>query len=229
MRVYINNSLFFFVILLQIYGSISLNAQTQSKISTDQLADLYNQSQNYLSKGNFEVAEFLKLKVYNESKDFDDINIFAAQCAFEIAQIRSTVYNDLDGYIKWLKNSDICNPIFAAGRLGDAYMTGTDGVEKNYYKAKYYYDRANDSRSNWIIATMYSENGELGQNDSQYLKYANRAVEKGSPQAQFYLGLEYYYGNLVNRDRAKGLYLIKKAAEQNFIKAIRFLESENIK
>lgn len=203
----------------------NVKAQNISETTKLELMNLYNQSQEYLSKGNYDKAIELKSQAYYKSKDLE---ILAGMCAYEIAQIYSLVKQDLNKYIYWLEKSEQCNFPGASGRLGDAYLTGQDGVPQNFQKAKYYYEKSDEGRCKWILATMYSEKGELGKNDAEWLKYTNQAVEKGDPDAQFWLGLYYLDGRIVRKDPNKGLELIKKAAQQNNIKAIRFLEENNI-
>lgn len=203
-------------------------AQTVSEESKLELVNFYNQSQEYLSEGNYDKAIDLKTQMYDKAKNFDGLKIMAGLSAYEIAQIYSIVRKDLNNYIFWLKKADACDFSTASGRLGDAYLTGQDGVEQDYQKAKYYYEKSDEGRCLWIIATMYSPNGDLGRNDAEWLKYASKAVDKGDPDAQYILGRCYLDGNIVNKDSNKGIALIKKAAQQNHIKAIRFLENQNI-
>lgn len=220
-------------IVVMFLGISKSKAQTISEESKQELVNLYNQSQQYLSEGNYDRAIDLKTQMYNKAKNLGELKIMAGLAAYEIAQIQSAVYNDLNHYIIWLKRSDECNFSTASGRLGDAYLTGQDGVQQDFQKAKYYYEKSDEGRCLWIIATMYSPTGEFGRNDSEWLKYTRRAVEKGDPDAQFLLGLCYYSGKyydskVVNKDYTKGVDLIKKAAQQNHIKAIKFLEEQNI-
>lgn len=205
--------------------------QNLSEENKSEIINLYNQSQDYLAKGNYEKAIELKSQLYNKAISLDAVSkkIFGGMSAFELAQIYSTVYNDMNKYIIWLEKSDQCGFSTASGRLGDAYLSGQDGVSPDYQKAKYYYDRCDEGRCKWIIATMYSENGELGRNDDKFLDYSLLAVDKDDPDAQFIIGLFYLEGRMVKKDTNKGLTLIKKVAQQNHIKAIRFLETENIK
>lgn len=215
-------------IVAMFLGISKSNAQTKSEESKLELVNLYNQSQQYLSEGNYDKAIELKTQMYHKAKNLGDLKIMAGHAAYEIAQIHLAVRNDLNNYIIWLKKSDECDFSTASGRLGDAYLTGQDGVQQDFQKAKYYYDKSDEGRCLWIIATMYSPNGEFGRNDSEWLKYTIKAVEKGDSDAQFILGLFYLDGRIVNKDYAKGVDLIKKAAKQNHIKAIKFLEEQNI-
>lgn len=222
-------------IVVMFLGISKSNAQTISEESKLELVNLYNQSQQYLSEGNYDKAIELKTQMYNKAKNLGDLKTMAGLAAYEIAQIHSVVRNDLNNYIFWLKRSDECDFPTASGLLGDAYLNldGQNVVQQDFHKAKYYYEKSDEGRCLWIIATMYSPSGEFGRNDSEWLKYTNRAVEKGDPDAQFMLGLCYYYGKyyggkIVNKDYYKGVELIKKAAQQNYIKAIKFLEEQNI-
>jgi len=215
------------------FGIPRSNAKTISEESRQELVNIYNQSQQFLSEGNYDKAIELKTQMYNKTKNLEDLKIMAGMSAYEIAQIYSVVRKDLPNYIIWLKRADECDFSHASGLLGDAYLTGNDGVQQDFHKAKYYYEKSDEGRCLWIIATMYSPTGEFGRNDSEWLKYTRRAVEKGDPDAQFLLGLcyysgKYYDGKVVNKDYTKGVDLIKKAAQQNHIKAIKFLEGQNI-
>ena len=206
-----------------------IKGQNDPNISKNEIINLYNQSQDLLSKGNFDEALKLKSEAYYKSKELPELNIIGGLCAFDIAQMESDIYKDLKSYINWLERADECEFPGAAGLLGDAYLTGQDGVPQDFQKAKFYYEKSDEGRCLWILATMYGPNGELGRNDSEWLKYTSKAVEKGDADAQFMLGLCYLDGKFVSKNNNKGVELIKMAAQQNHIKAIRFLESENIK
>ena len=221
------------IFVISFLGIQKSNAQTKSEESKLELVNLYNQSQEYLSQGNYDKAIDLKTQMYNKTKNLGDLKIMAGLAAYEIAHIHSAVHDDLNNYIIWLKKSDECDYSPATGRLGDAYLSGQDGVKQDFQKAKYYYEKSDEGRCLWIIATMYSPTGELGRNDTEWLKYASKAVDKGDPNAQFMMGLCYYFvkyydSKIVNKDYSKGVNLIKKAAQQNHIKALRFLEEQNI-
>lgn len=222
-----------YTIILMLFSLVFEPSICKAQAVTEQvkaeLVNLYNKSQEELSEGRFARAIELKTTLYNKAKESEGIKIMAGLAAFELAQFYSTVENNLNKYIDWLRKADQYDFPAASGRLGDAYLSGEDGVERDFQKAKYYYDKSNEGRCKWIIATMYSENGELGRNDSEFLRYANMAVEKNDPDAQFVLGLFYLDGNLVKKDYNTGLELIKKSAQQNNIKAIKFLEEFNIR
>lgn len=224
---YVISYLIFSLVVL-FFGIPKSSAQTISEGSKLELVNLYNQSQECLSDGNYDKAIELKTQMYNKAKGLGDLKIMGGMAAYEIAQIYSMARKDLNNYILWLKRADECDFTHASGLLGDAYLTGKDGVQQDFQKAKYYYEKSDEGRCLWIIATMYSPNGELGRNDSEWLRYASRAVEKNDADAQFILGLFYLDGKIVNKDYNKGVTLIKKAARQNHIKAIRFLEEQNI-
>lgn len=204
-------------------------AQTISKEAKLEVINLYNQSQECLSEANYDKTIELKTHLYDKAKNLGDLKVMAGLSAYEIAQIYAAVRRDLNNYIFWLKRADECNFAQASGMLGDAYLTGTYGVQQDFQKAKYYYEKSDQGRCLWIIATMYGPNGEFGRNDSEWIKYTNRAVEKEDPEAQYILGLSYIDGRIVNKDYNKGVSLIKKAAQKNHIKAIRFLEKQNIR
>lgn len=229
-----NISYIILLLLVLFFGIPKSSAQTISEESKMELVNLYNQSQQFLKDGNYDKAIEVKTQMYNKAKNLEALKkLMAGMPAYEIAQIYSVVRNDLTNYIIWLKRADECDFPFASGLLGDAYLTGNDGVQQDFQKAKYYYEKSDEGRCLWIIATMYSPTGEFGRNDSEWLKYTRRAVEKGDPDAQFILGLcyysgRYYGGKIVNKDYTKGVDLIKKAAQQNHIKAIKFLEEQNI-
>lgn len=217
-----------FSLVVLFSGIPKSSAQTISEESKLEFVNLYNQSQECLSDGNYDKAIELKTQMYNKAKGLGDLKIMGGMAAYEIAQIYSMARKDLNNYILWLKRADECDFTHASGLLGDAYLTGKDGVQQDFQKAKYYYEKSDEGRCLWIIATMYSPDGELGRNDSEWLRYASKAVEKNDADAQFILGLFYLDGKIVNTDYNKGVSLIKKAAQQNHIQAIRFLEEQNI-
>ena len=224
---YVISYLIFSLVVL-FFGIPKSSAQTISEESKLELINLYNQSQTCLSDGNYDKAIELKTQMYNKAKGLGDLKIMGGIAAYDIAEIYYMARKNLNNYILWLKRADECDFTPASGLLGDAYLTGKDGVQQDFKKAKYYYEKSDEGRCLWIIATMYSPDGELGRNDSEFLRYASRAVEKNDADAQFILGLFYLDGKIVNKDYNKGVTLIKKAAQQNYIKAIRFLEEQNI-
>jgi TPR repeat protein len=54
------------------------------------------------------------------------------------------------------------------------------------------------------------------------------ASDNGLPKAQFALGLAYFDGEGVKRDKARGLKLIRQAAKNGFTLAMEFLSEEGL-
>ena len=218
-------------IIIGLFFPLISFSQNLSDDKKKELITLYNQSQDYLGQGNYDKAIELKKELFNNSKNLDPTSkkLFGGLSAYDLAQIYSTIKNDLHQYIYWLNQAELCDFPGAAGLLGDAYLTGKYGVSQDFQKAKYYYEKSDEGRCKWNLATMYSKDGEFGRNDREWLKYTNQAVEKNDPDAQFVLGICYLSGEIVNKDIDKGINLIKAAAQQNHIKAIKFIEEYNIK
>lgn len=126
------------VIVVLFSGFQESNAQTISEESKLELVNLYNQSQECLSEGNYDKAIDLKTQMFNKAKELGDLKIMGGMAAYEIAQIYSMAKKDLNNYILWLKRADECDFTHASGLLGDAYLTGKDGVQQDFQKAKYY-------------------------------------------------------------------------------------------
>lgn len=154
-----------FILLTLVHNT---NAQTTDFTQpTAELINTYNDSQKILSKGDFEKAIEYKTIVYNQSKD-KEYKILGALCAYEIAKIYATAYSDYIKYIYWLKKADGCEFPYANGLLGDLYLTGASGVEQDFYKAKCYYEKSEEGRCKWILATMFGPDGELGANGVEF-------------------------------------------------------------
>ena len=214
--------LLIFITISVLFSNYSL-AQTK-KIDETQLMNIFNESQDCLSKGQYEKAIELKTKVYNLCKG-TDWEMLGGMCAADIAEIQLYALNNEKGYIDWLEKAESCGNKQATGLLGDVYFQKGD-----YQKAKSYFEKSNEPRCIWFLATMYREQGgELGRNDEKYLYYMTKAADMGDPDAQFYLGLHYYSGRLVPIDKSKGISYLKKAAAQNHAPALEVLQRENIK
>ena len=77
------------VVVVLFSGFQESNAQTISEESKLELVNLYNQSQECLSEGNYDKAINLKTQMFNKAKGLGDLKIMGGMAAYEIAQIYS--------------------------------------------------------------------------------------------------------------------------------------------
>ena len=134
--------------------------------------------------------------------------------------------------------------------LGTCYADGT-GVPKDPEKAFFWYTKAaeqGNAKSQFYLAFMYFIGKELyrngkniadGQNfDVHYLLklprnvekaffWAKKAAEQDLPEAQTMLGLFYFHGIAVAKDKQKALFWIGKAALKDFESALEWLEQNH--
>jgi len=128
--------------------------------------------------------------------------------------------------VKWLNDlSDTNNPRLAGfvyERLSRCYADGL-GVKANPAKAKKYLAMAvelNDGDALCRNGLLQIEQGKLQDGVTTLKQAANY-----SPEASFRLGQLFFFGKYVEKDQAKALQLMRKAAEGNQLSALIFLAS----
>lgn len=115
-------------------------------------------------------------------------------------------------------------------RLANLYLLG-QGVKRDYVKAAYWYEKANDRDgylSLCLIAQYYEEGVNVPKDSIKAFKLYKKAAEHNVPEAQCIIGAYYYSGSsAVSKDRKKAIYWFSKAAEQGYEKAKNALDSIN--
>ena len=106
--------------------------------------------------------------------------------------------------------------------LGFCYYNGR-GVEKDYTKAKEYFDTVNqdknDKNSNYFSGLMYYYGQGVGIDHGKAKEFFVKNAELGDIESNYYAGKLYFYGDGVNVDKQKAEGYFKKAAERNHINA----------
>ena len=111
--------------------------------------------------------------------------------------------------------------------LGFMYSSGK-GVTKDLGKSFYWYDRAakqGHSASQFGIAWMYQNGVGVEKDINKAVGWYEKAAEQGDKAASFTLGAMAYNGsNGVKEDKARAKDLIQQSADQDYSKAIKFLD-----
>lgn len=105
----------------------------------------------------------------------------------------------------------------AMEELGNLYFYGWSDVQ-NYREAEKWFLKAASKGKGYsalMLARIYSGGMSIGlpADYQKAYRWANMAVQKGLAEGNYYLGLLYYNGNVVPKDRAKALSLFKKAGD----------------
>lgn len=115
-------------------------------------------------------------------------------------------------------------------KLANLYLQG-QGVKRDYVKAAYWYEKANDRDgylSLCLIAQYYEEGVNVPKDSIKAFNLYKKAAEHNVPEAQCIIGVYYYNGSsAVSKDRRKAIYWFSKAAEQGYEKAKNVLDSIN--
>lgn len=103
---------------------------------------------------------------------------------------------------------------YAAYLLGLIHYHG-NGVQKNYTKAKAFFEESNLAvpKSLYMLGYMYEKGLGVQQNYLTAVKYYEQAANKQIMWAAHNLGILYLYGNGVTKDIKKALSLLNKAAK----------------
>ena len=121
---------------------------------------------------------------------------------------------------------------FAFYKFGNLYLDGI-GVEKDEQKAEEYYTRAAEQGNITILkilgdvqqdkgADYYYHSNDKEKTRSCYMKalrYYERAANLGDADAEFRIGLMYYFGDGVKSDSQKALEYFTRAAEKGYPQA----------
>ena len=114
----------------------------------------------------------------------------------------------------------------ALNELGYRYLNGVDGVDKDYVKAREWFDKAiaqgsGTAESN--VGTMYDKGNGVEQDYAKAKEWYEKGVAKNDKYAQLNLGGMYKEGRGVEKDPLKAKELLEKSAEQGLSYAQSFL------
>lgn len=145
-------------------------------------------------------------------------------------EIKDTPYNDsikslrrereknwkLEDYVKAAKNGDTD----AQFVLGQNYLRGWGGVEKNYTEAAKWLKLAAEkgvAEAQSELAMCYGYDPEIGDLKDKTLHYSwlKKAAENGDMMAQWNLGSSYLSGESIEKDIKKGIMWLTKSADQD--------------
>ncbi len=65
--------------------------------------------------------------------------------------------------------------------------------------------------------------GYMERRDNQYIRWMTKAADMGHPNAMYYLGSCYLYGNGVPKDKEKGLAMLEQSAEKGLMESSELL------
>lgn len=118
--------------------------------------------------------------------------------------------------------------------LGVMYFRGI-GVPQDYIKALEFFEKASvqghERAKDYIPRTYFalgsdyfSEEAGERQDDQEAFKWFSKAAELGHAQAQYIIGLMYYFGEGIAKDEAKGIILLKQSAQNGFKEAQKVID-----
>lgn len=117
---------------------------------------------------------------------------------------------------------------FFMKRLANLYLQG-QGVKRDYVKAAYWYEKANDREgylSLCLIAQYYEEGINVPKDSMKAFNLYMKAAKHNVPEAQCILGVYYYSGTaVVPKDVKKAISWFSAAAEQGYEEAKNALDS----
>jgi enhanced entry protein EnhC len=138
-----------------------------------------------------------------------------------MARFELTVNQNPKEAMTWFKNLAEAGDTHARDYVMAAYLYGY-GVEKNPDKSRRYAVQAaksGDPIGQYALARDFLE-GRHHSTRKMGVVWLKKSAKQKFPNAQYKLGLLYLNGQNIKKDRAKGIDLIAKAAEQNFTPAM---------
>ena len=105
------------------------------------------------------------------------------------------------------------------------------GIKQNYQVAASWFNKSAKlgfAPSMYQLGEKYEEGHGCTVDMTEAAKWYRKAANLGMPEAQYRLGLCYINAEGVVGNRQKGIDLIKKAAEQNWVEAIEWLKSNAV-
>jgi hypothetical protein len=94
--------------------------------------------------------------------------------------------------------------IMACSVLAGTFEDSVDAIQRSDYKTAFRLSKPLAEKGNvsaqYNLGVMYSKGLGVQRNDSEAVKWYQKAADSGLPDAQFNLGVMYYYGQGVPRD-----------------------------
>lgn len=135
--------------------------------------------------------------------------------------------NDETKSLKWLERSALSGYARAQCELGVMLYCGV-GIKKNEAKGIEWLERASTNgqpEAQTILANIYHGYHGIRKNQAEVdLACYNQAVASGNAGAQYLLGCSYYVGIGSEKNEARGIELLKLAAERGHVAAKDWLE-----
>ena len=117
---------------------------------------------------------------------------------------------DINAIIEKAKTGNV-NAQYTLGRY---YLLGSNGVERSYSKAAYWWEKAAEqghSNAQYNIGVCYSNGEGVEQSYSKAIYWYKKAAEQGNSDAQYNIGVCYYNGDGVEQSKTKAIFWFRKA------------------
>lgn len=153
------------------------------------------------------------------------VDLFQSEGLAEMNQI-SLLYSESDDeyyrfntYLDAAKLGDV-NAMYTVGRY---YMNGIEGkIEIDYKLARDWFEKAGDQADalNALGNLQYNGYGDFTEDHEQACLFYQQAVDRGSSEAAFSLGIAYYKGDGVREDKEQAIKLFKTSANLGNVRAM---------
>ncbi|MBI3413892.1 MAG: SEL1-like repeat protein [Verrucomicrobia bacterium] len=144
------------------------------------------------------------------------------QSQFDVGVLYEFLSNDKAEAVKWFRKAAGQNHTEAQYTLGDCYLFGRLGTEKNEVEAVKWYRKAAEqdhAKAQYILGLCYAEGQGVSINDVEAVGWYRKAAGQNHAEAQYSLGVCYTFGRGVAKDEAEAVKWYRTAAEQNYADA----------
>ncbi len=144
--------------------------------------------------------------------------LLLAACSKKNAEVPKQTTTNLPALLELAAKGDM-NAQFELGAL---YHDGQGGVQKDFVKAKEYFEKAatqGEVRSEFNLGVMYYIGEGVKQDYKKAITLFESAAKKGNSRAQFNLGVMYYRAEGIQQDYKKAMEYFTAAAVQGFHEA----------
>jgi len=140
-----------------------------------------------------------------------------AEAQYQLAVQLSQIENPEDSAEapKWFRKAAEQGHAQAQAQVGELYLLGMDGVDKDLQQAITWFRKAaeqGDALGQAELAFMYETGAGVPQNYAEAVRWYTRAADQGLPLAQFDLAYMYENGRGVTADIEKAVHLYELAA-----------------
>lgn len=134
-------------------------------------------------------------------------------------------FGAIDYYNEGVKHNEAFSAIKLVSLLPKYKSVSKDSIRHLYNIAYNCYKQSGANYDKYQMATLLITNKVSSTDDP--IQILQQLSEKNYADAQYYLGMLYFYGEKVNKDEAKGLRLINSAKENGSDKAKQWLIERN--